>query len=239
MKNYSGLPVRRREVQVDISQTDNVDGLLVLRHRRVQQVVSDHQRQTVAHRRRPLHGRDRLRPHPYHVLRIMYGAHRRLGLAPAKTRDFEEFALSLPHEASEEFLEHSDRILRDLDASLEQVAQYGFGLLDGGIFMRIFDRVEQFPLDPHDDLAEELEEKLSHITKPINLSIIGCVVNGPGEALMTDVGFTGGGAGNGMIYWAGKQDHRIGNDAMVDHIVDLVEKRAKEIDAEKAQEAAD
>ncbi|HAA56172.1 MAG TPA: hypothetical protein DCE42_15515 [Myxococcales bacterium] len=77
------------------------------------------------------------------------------------TRDFEEFALSLPHEASEEFLEHSDRILRDLDASLEQVAQYGFGLLDGGIFMRIFDRVEQFPLDPHDDLAEELEEKLS------------------------------------------------------------------------------
>ena len=84
-----------------------------------------------------------------------------------------------------------------------------------------------------------LEDRLAHVKTPMSLSIIGCVVNGPGEALMTDVGFTGGGAGNGMIYWAGKQDHRIGNDAMVDHIVDLVEKRAKEIDAEKVQEAAE
>jgi (E)-4-hydroxy-3-methylbut-2-enyl-diphosphate synthase len=77
-----------------------------------------------------------------------------------------------------------------------------------------------------------LEDRLAHVKTPMSLSIIGCVVNGPGEALMTDIGFTGGGAGNGMVYWAGKQDHRIGNDAMVDHIVDLVEKRAKEIDAE-------
>jgi len=84
-----------------------------------------------------------------------------------------------------------------------------------------------------------LEDRLAHVKTPMSLSIIGCVVNGPGEALMTDVGFTGGGAGNGMIYWAGKQDHRIGNDAMVDHIVDLVEKRAQEIDAEKVQEAAE
>jgi len=84
-----------------------------------------------------------------------------------------------------------------------------------------------------------LEDRLAHVKTPMSLSIIGCVVNGPGEALMTDIGFTGGGAGNGMIYWAGKQDHRISNDAMVDHIVDLVEKRAKEIDAEKIQEAAE
>ena len=84
-----------------------------------------------------------------------------------------------------------------------------------------------------------LEDRLAHVKTPMSLSIIGCVVNGPGEALMTDIGFTGGGAGNGMIYWAGKQDHRIGNDAMVDHIVDLVEKRAKEIDAEKIREAAE
>ena len=81
-----------------------------------------------------------------------------------------------------------------------------------------------------------LEDRLAHVKTPMSLSIIGCVVNGPGEALMTDIGFTGGGAGNGMVYWAGKQDHRIGNDAMVDHIVDLVEKRAKEIDAEKVPE---
>jgi (E)-4-hydroxy-3-methylbut-2-enyl-diphosphate synthase len=89
------------------------------------------------------------------------------------------------------------------------------------------------------ETVKVLEDRLAHVKTPMSLSIIGCVVNGPGEALMTDIGFTGGGAGNGMIYWAGKQDHRIGNDAMVDHIVDLVEKRAKEIDAEKVQEPAE
>ena len=79
--------------------------------------------------------------------------------------------------------------------------------------------------------VEELEKRLSHIHTPMSLSIIGCVVNGPGEALMTDVGFTGGGAGAGMVYLAGKQDHKLGNEAMVDHIVELVEKRAAEIEA--------
>ncbi|MDA9672135.1 flavodoxin-dependent (E)-4-hydroxy-3-methylbut-2-enyl-diphosphate synthase [Paracoccaceae bacterium] len=89
------------------------------------------------------------------------------------------------------------------------------------------------------ETVQILENRLAHVKTPMSLSIIGCVVNGPGEALMTDIGFTGGGAGNGMVYWAGKQDHRIGNDAMVDHIVDLVEKRAKEIDAGKVQESAE
>ena len=81
--------------------------------------------------------------------------------------------------------------------------------------------------------VSELEKKLEHIKTPMSLSIIGCVVNGPGEALMTDVGFTGGGAGSGMVYWAGKQDHKIENEKMVDHIVKLVEKRSKEIDQKK------
>jgi len=79
--------------------------------------------------------------------------------------------------------------------------------------------------------VELLEQRLEHIKTPMSLSIIGCVVNGPGEALMTDVGFTGGGAGSGMVYLAGKQHHKLGNAGMVDHIVDLVEKRAAEIDA--------
>lgn len=82
--------------------------------------------------------------------------------------------------------------------------------------------------------VEILEQRLAHIKAPISLSIIGCVVNGPGEALMTDVGFTGGGAGHGMVYWAGKQDHRIDNNQMIEHIVELVEKRASEI--EKAEQ---
>jgi (E)-4-hydroxy-3-methylbut-2-enyl-diphosphate synthase len=80
--------------------------------------------------------------------------------------------------------------------------------------------------------VEALEKRLEHIKTPMSLSIIGCVVNGPGEALMTDVGFTGGGAGSGMVYLAGKQSHKLGNYEMVDHIVELVEKRAAEIEAE-------
>ncbi|MGR3711536.1 MAG: flavodoxin-dependent (E)-4-hydroxy-3-methylbut-2-enyl-diphosphate synthase [Shimia sp.] len=86
--------------------------------------------------------------------------------------------------------------------------------------------------------VETLEERLAHIHTPMSLSIIGCVVNGPGEALMTDVGFTGGGAGAGMVYLAGKQSHKLDNDAMVEHIVEQVEKKAAEIDAVKAAEEA-
>lgn len=82
--------------------------------------------------------------------------------------------------------------------------------------------------------VEILEQRLEHIKTPMSLSIIGCVVNGPGEALMTDVGFTGGGAGSGMVYLAGKQSHKLGNDAMVEHIVEQVEKRAAEIEATDA-----
>jgi (E)-4-hydroxy-3-methylbut-2-enyl-diphosphate synthase len=84
-----------------------------------------------------------------------------------------------------------------------------------------------------------LEERLAHITTSMSLSIIGCVVNGPGEALMTDIGFTGGGAGSGMIYLAGKQSHKLSNDQMIDHIVELVEERAARIEAAKAQAERD
>lgn len=83
-----------------------------------------------------------------------------------------------------------------------------------------------------------LEERLAHIRAPISLSIIGCVVNGPGEALMTDVGFTGGGAGSGMVYLAGKQDHKLSNPGMIEHIVELVEKKAEEMEANAENEAA-
>ncbi|RBI77265.1 4-hydroxy-3-methylbut-2-en-1-yl diphosphate synthase [Roseovarius sp. TE539] len=86
--------------------------------------------------------------------------------------------------------------------------------------------------------VEILEERLEHIKTPMSLSIIGCVVNGPGEALMTDVGFTGGGAGSGMVYLAGKQSHKMSNEEMIDHIVEQVEKRAAEIEAEEVAPAA-
>lgn len=88
--------------------------------------------------------------------------------------------------------------------------------------------------------VEELEWRLEHIKTPMSLSIIGCVVNGPGEALMTDLGFTGGGAGSGMIYMAGKQSHKMSNAQMIDHIVELVEKRAEQLAlSEKTDTAAE
>ncbi|MCV2875427.1 flavodoxin-dependent (E)-4-hydroxy-3-methylbut-2-enyl-diphosphate synthase [Rhodobacteraceae bacterium XHP0102] len=87
--------------------------------------------------------------------------------------------------------------------------------------------------------VEALEQRLEHIKTPMSLSIIGCVVNGPGEALMTDVGFTGGGAGSGMVYLAGKQSHKMSNDQMIDHIVEQVEKKAAQLEAAQKTEAAE
>ncbi|EIE52326.1 4-hydroxy-3-methylbut-2-en-1-yl diphosphate synthase [Salipiger aestuarii] len=86
--------------------------------------------------------------------------------------------------------------------------------------------------------VETLERRLEHIKTPMSLSIIGCVVNGPGEALMTDVGFTGGGAGSGMVYLAGKASHKMNNDQMIDHIVEEVEKKAALLDAAQPQTEA-
>jgi (E)-4-hydroxy-3-methylbut-2-enyl-diphosphate synthase len=83
------------------------------------------------------------------------------------------------------------------------------------------------------ETVQTLEDRLAHIETPITLSIIGCVVNGPGEALMTDIGLTGGGAGRHMVYAAGKTDHTIGAASMVEHIVELVEKKAAALEAEK------
>ena len=78
-----------------------------------------------------------------------------------------------------------------------------------------------------------LEERLAHVKAPITLSIIGCVVNGPGEALMTDLGVTGGGNGRHMVYAGGKTDHTVEGD-FVEHVVGLVEKKAAEIEAADA-----
>jgi (E)-4-hydroxy-3-methylbut-2-enyl-diphosphate synthase len=84
--------------------------------------------------------------------------------------------------------------------------------------------------------VETLEKRLAHISEPISLSIIGCVVNGPGEAAMTDLGFTGGGAESGMMYAAGKPDRKVGNATMVEDIVQAVEEKARKL--REAREAA-
>ena len=80
------------------------------------------------------------------------------------------------------------------------------------------------------DTVKILEEKLSHIKTPITLSVIGCVVNGPGEASMTDIGITGGGKGNNMLYLSGIQTEKVLTDDMINRLVDEVEKKASEIE---------
>ena len=80
------------------------------------------------------------------------------------------------------------------------------------------------------DTVKTLEEKLSHIKTPITLSIIGCVVNGPGEAAMTDIGITGGGKGSNMLYLSGIQSEKVLSEDIISKVVSEVEKKAAEID---------
>ena len=79
------------------------------------------------------------------------------------------------------------------------------------------------------DTVKILEEKLSHIKEPITLSIIGCVVNGPGEASQTQIGLTGGGKGNHMMYLSGIPHHKIASNKIIEEVVALVEKKSKEL----------
>ena len=86
-------------------------------------------------------------------------------------------------------------------------------------------------------LANSVEKFVKEVKTPLKIAVMGCEVNGPGEALMTDVGFTGGGAGSGMVYLAGKQSHKLGNEGMIEHIVEQVEERAAQIEAEAVKAA--
>jgi len=78
------------------------------------------------------------------------------------------------------------------------------------------------------DTVKILEEKLSHIKTPVTLSIIGCVVNGPGEASQTDIGLTGGGEGNNLFYLSGIPHNKVANKDIIEKVVELVESKAKE-----------
>ena len=83
------------------------------------------------------------------------------------------------------------------------------------------------------ETVKELENRLSHIKTPISLSIIGCVVNGPGEAAQTDIGITGGGKGNNMLYLNGLESKKISSEEMISKVVRLVEEKAEEIEKAK------
>jgi (E)-4-hydroxy-3-methylbut-2-enyl-diphosphate synthase len=86
--------------------------------------------------------------------------------------------------------------------------------------------------------VQALEERLQHIRTPMSLSVLGCVVNGPGEARETDIGLTGGGNGKHMVYLSGVTDHTVNSEDMLEHIVKLVEDKAAAIEAHDAALAA-
>jgi (E)-4-hydroxy-3-methylbut-2-enyl-diphosphate synthase len=85
--------------------------------------------------------------------------------------------------------------------------------------------------------VEALESRLAHIRTPITVSVLGCVVNGPGEARETQIGLTGGGKGTHMVYVSGVADHKIGDAELVDHIVAMVEGKAKQIEADASADS--
>ncbi|MGE0660457.1 MAG: flavodoxin-dependent (E)-4-hydroxy-3-methylbut-2-enyl-diphosphate synthase [Reyranellaceae bacterium] len=87
--------------------------------------------------------------------------------------------------------------------------------------------------------VEALEKRVAHITTPMTVSVIGCVVNGPGEARETDIGFTGGGGGTHQVYVAGVPHHRLKQADIVEHLAEMIEKKAAEIEAAKARAAAE
>ena len=79
------------------------------------------------------------------------------------------------------------------------------------------------------ETVKELEKRLSHITKPINLSIIGCVVNGPGEAAQTEIGLTGGGQDSNLLYLSGIPHSKVASSEIINKVVELVEEKVKNL----------
>ncbi|MBA3526413.1 MAG: flavodoxin-dependent (E)-4-hydroxy-3-methylbut-2-enyl-diphosphate synthase [Pseudomonadota bacterium] len=129
-----------------------------------------------------------------------------------------------------------DTIRVSLSAEPEEEVRVGYEILKGlGIRSRGV-RVVSCPSCARQGFdvirtVETLEERLQHIKTPMSLSVLGCVVNGPGEARETDIGITGGGNGTHMVFLSGVTDHHVKDAGMVDHIVRLVEAKAAEIEA--------
>ena len=126
---------------------------------------------------------------------------------------------------------------RTLSAEPEEEVRVGYEILKGlGIRNRGV-RVVSCPSCARQGFdvirtVQTLEERLQHIRTPMSLSVLGCVVNGPGEARETDIGITGGGQGKHMVYLSGVTDHHVQDAGMIDHIVKLVEAKAAEIESE-------
>ena len=136
-----------------------------------------------------------------------------------------------------------DTIRVSLSAEPEEEVRVGFEILKGlGLRTRGV-RIVSCPSCARQGFdvirtVEALESRLSHIKTPMSLSVLGCVVNGPGEARETDIGVTGGGNGKHMVYLSGVTDHHVQSEAMLDHIVGLVEAKAAELEAVQADPAA-
>ncbi len=123
-----------------------------------------------------------------------------------------------------------DTIRVSLSADVEEEVRVGFDILKSLDLRHRGVRIVACPSCARQGfdvtkVVAELEKRLEHIVQPITLSVLGCVVNGPGEARSSDIGLTGGGRNTHKIFIAGVPHHTVGTDAIVDHLVDLVEKR--------------
>lgn len=136
-----------------------------------------------------------------------------------------------------------DTIRVSLSAEPEEEVKVGFDILKSlGLRHRGVSIIscpscarQQFPVIK---TVEALEARLAHITTPMTVSVIGCVVNGPGEARETDIGLTGGGNDVHQVYVAGVPHHRLKDESIVDHLAEMIEAKAAEIEATRQKEAA-
>ena len=137
----------------------------------------------------------------------------------------------IPLKTIEELISKHSLLEKELSAGDVDKKLYAEKSKEYSDLNEIIDNAKKYVSYEHEkvELIKILEEKLSHITTPITLSIIGCVVNGPGEAALTDIGITGGGKGNNMLYLSGVQSEKVLTDDIITKVVEEVEKKAQEL----------
>lgn len=123
-----------------------------------------------------------------------------------------------------------DTIRVSLSADVEEEIRVGFDILKSLDLRHRGVRIVACPSCARQGfdvtkVVAELEKRLEHVVEPITLSVLGCVVNGPGEARSSEIGLTGGGKRTHKVFLAGVPHHTVETEAIVDHLVDLVEKR--------------
>ena len=138
----------------------------------------------------------------------------------------------IPQKTVEELINKHSALERDLSSGKIEKKIFAEKSKEYSDLNEIVDNAKKYISFEKDkmELEKILEQRLSHIKTSITLSVIGCVVNGPGEAAMTDVGITGGKKGNNMLYLSGIQSEKVSTSDMIEKVVSEVEKKASELE---------